>query len=307
MAQRQYEQFTLFNVRIVDMRHLWTPSTMYKGQQQQKPNWFAGFITPKTQQNWGGEPALAGLVQGLLRLHANNPQITDWRIEDGDRPNAEGKSSDFAKGHWLFGASSSNPVNVEMVQAGGTLVKLQNKVGVKSGDFCMLGGSCAVSGQNTRAAKLYLNAVVFTAPGEEIVFANSVSGTELMQQAQRQGLQVAGFTPAHHQFAQPGHPTGFAPHGGFPGGAPQGAPGFPGQQQFGAPAPAGGPATYAQPQTPGQFTQPPGGSAPGLGGLATAYPSNPQQYPNPGQQQYPQQNGFGQPPGFNPGGAFPGR
>ncbi len=269
--QRQYETWTLFNVRIVDMRHLWTPSDTYKGQKQQKPNYFAGFIVPKTQAQWHNEPALAGLVQALGKLYANNPQIVDWRIEDGDTPNAEGKSSEFAKGHWLFNASSSSPVNVELVQAGGQLVKLANKVGVKSGDYCMVGGSVAVSGQNNRAAKLYLNAVVFSAPGEEIVFANTVSGAELMQQAQRQGLQVAGFSGA------PGFGGG-APQGQFPGAAPgftqPGQPqgGFPGTQNstpMGGFAPTPGGPAFGAPTggATGQF-----GSAPGNG---SAFPSNP--------------------------------
>jgi Protein of unknown function (DUF2815) len=255
--QRQYEAFTLFNVRIVDMRHLWSPSDSYKGQKQQKPNYFAGFIVPKTQATWHAEPALAGLVNALGKLYASNPQLIDFRIENGDTPNAEGKSSEFAKGHWLFNASSGQPPTVELVQAGGSLVKLPNKVGVKSGDFCMVGGTAAVSGQNNRAAKLYLNAVVFTAPGEEIVFANSVSGAELMQQAQRQGLAVAGFAPAGApgftpgQFQPPPQQQGFAPTpGGF---APQAAP-----AHFGAPAAGPGTATgFPSNPAPGQFGQPP--------------------------------------------------
>ena len=251
-VKRQYEPFTLFNVRIVDMRHLWTPSDSYKGQKQQKASYFAGFIVQKTQAQWHTEPALAGLVQALLKIHANNPQIVDWRIHDGDMPNAEGKSSEFAKGHWLFNGSSENPINVEIVQAGGALVKLPNKVGVKSGDYCMVGGSVAVSAQNNRNAKIYLNAVVFSAPGEEIVFANSVSGAELMQQAQRQGLNVTGF--------------GGAPVGGnaFPGAG--GAPAAPFNPSA-APALGGG---FGSPAT--QVAQAPNG--PVFGGSAT-FPSNP--------------------------------
>ena len=79
------------------------------------------------------------------------------------------------------------------MQAGGVLTKLPNKVGVKSGDYVMLGGTAAVR-QNNRAVKLYLNAVVFSSPGEEIVFANSVSGAELMRMAEQQGLRPAGFS-----------------------------------------------------------------------------------------------------------------
>ena len=245
MAQRQYEPFTLFNVRIVDMRHLWSPSDTYKGQKQQEPSYFAGFITPKTQAQWHLEPALAGLTAALGKLYANNPQIMDWRIQDGDVPSPEGKSSEFAKGHWLFNASTKQPPNVELAQAGGTLVKLQNKVGVKSGDYCMIGGTAAVSGQNNRAAKLYLNAVVFSAPGEEIVFANSVSGAELMQQAQKQGLQVAGFSGAPG--FTPAHPQGFAPTTANP--------------AFGGPAPGhggmvGGGTVTSPFNAPGGFTPP---------------------------------------------------
>lgn len=257
-TQRQYEQFTLFNVRIVDMRHLWNPSDTYKGQKQQKPNYFAGFIVKKTQAQWHAEPGLGGLVQALGKLYAINPQIVDWRIEDGDTPNAEGKSSEFAKGNWLFNASSSSAINVEIVQAGGALAKLQNKVGVKSGDYCMIGGSVAVSGQNPRAAKLYLNAVVFTAPGEEIVFANAVSGSELMEQARKQGLQVAGFGAAAGGFGGP-------PQGGFTPGPQQGF------------APPGAPAPQA---APGQFAAPAG-----VGHAGMPYPSSsaPAPAPFPGQ------------------------
>lgn len=261
--QRQYEPFTLFNVRIVDMRHLWSPSDTYKGQKQQKASYFAGFIVAKTQQQWHLEPGLAGLIAALGKLYANNPQIIDWRIMDGDTPNAEGKSSDYAKGHWLFNASSENAINVEIAQQGGALVKLQNKVGVKSGDYCMIGGTAAVSGQNPRAAKLYLNTVLFAAPGEEIVFANSVSGAELMQTAKAQGLNPVGFGAAPGGFA-PGNshgPGGFAPTG-----------------------PNGNPATFTAP-----------GHTGAVGNGSVTFPSNQPQNGFPG-------GGFGQPgPGAFPG------
>jgi hypothetical protein len=293
MANRQYEAFTLFNVRITDMRHLWTPSDTYKGQKQQKANYFAGFIVPKTQAQWHLEPALAGLVQALGKLHQNNPQIVDWRIEDGDTPNAEGKSSEFAKGHWLFNGSSGNPINVELVQAGGQLVKLQNKVGVKSGDFCMVGGTVAVSGQNNRAAKVYLNAVVFTAPGEEIVFANSVSGAELMNAAAAQGFRPTGFSPSPGGFG--GQPQGFAPQG----------PGLNAQPNFGgAPTPA-----FAAPNSGGFVPQGAGLGVPNPGFTPGAAPGA---LTNPGgfapQGTAPSGPGFGGGAAspFNPGaGGFP--
>ena len=215
MTKRQYEPCTVFNARIVDMRHLFNPSTEYMGKPSAKPNYFAMFIVPKTQAQWHTEPALAGIAAACGKLYATNPQVVVWPVTDGDLPGPKGTVSEFAKGHWMFSASTSNPPNVELVQAGGVLVKLQNKTGVKSGDYVMAGVTAAVKQNDPRGVKLYLNAVVFSSPGEEIVFANSVSGAELMAMAQQQGLQVTGFA------GSPGF--GGAAPGGF---APQGAPGF---------------------------------------------------------------------------------
>lgn len=283
MAQRQYESATVFDTRIVDMRHLWTPSTEYMGKPSAKPNYFAMFIVPKTQAQWHNEPRLAGISAACGKLYANNPQVAVWPIVDGDMPGPKGTVSEFAKGHWMFSASTSNPPNVELVQAGGVLVKLTNKVGVKSGDHCLAGVTAAVKQNDPRGAKLYLNTVVFSSPGEEIVFANSVSGAELMQMAQAQGLQVAGF----------GGSPGFGqPQGGFPGG------GVPQQQQpFGAPQPGftqpGAPAAGFAPTTgnPAFGGPAPGQNGPGFGGAA-AFPSNPQ-------------GGYGQPnPTYGQAGPF---
>ena len=290
--QRQYESATVFNARAADMRHLWTPSTTYKGQQTQKPNYFGMWIVQKTQGHWSQEPVFAGvmgafskLLQGQLSAFAQNVNAVNWPIGDGDLPSAEGKSSEFAKGHWLFSASSGNPPNVELVQAGGTLVKLPNKVGVKSGDFCMLGLTAAVKQNDPRGVKFYLNAVVFTHPGEEIVFATSVSGAELMQQAQRQGLQVAGFSGSPG-FGAP-QQGGFAPQGG--------AGGFsPGQPQ--GPNPGFAPTTIntMAPQTPAFGGAPaPGGTPGGFSGNAIS-PSNQGQSFGVPQQGFATPNPFGQ-------------
>ena len=264
MAQRQYEPFTLFNVRIVDMRHLWNPSTEYEGKKQDKASYFASFIVPKTQPTWFAEPALAPVAAAcakfpsIMQAYQTSPHAVEWPINDGNLPNKKGKLSDFAQNHWIFSASTyDSPPNVELVQAGGALVKLPNKVGVKSGDYVMLGATAALNSNDARKLKLYLNAVVFSGPGEEIVFANSVSGAELMQQAQRQGLQVAGFqgAPGFGGFAPP---TGGPMHG-QQFAAPQVA-GFQGAPGFGGFAPpTGGPAF-------------PGVSAPST---ATTFPSNP--------------------------------
>ena len=212
-TSRQYEQATVFNARIVDMRHLWAPSNEYMGKPSAKPNYFAMFIVPKTQAQWHMEPALAGITAACGKLYQTNPHVVTWPVVDGDVPSPQGKIAEFAKGHWLFSASTSNPPNVEIVQAGGVLTKLTQKVGVKPGDYVMAGVTAAVKQNDARGVKLYLNAVVFSGPGEEIVFANSVSGAELMKMAQQQGLQVTGFSGAPGGFAGQGG-GGFTPPAG---------------------------------------------------------------------------------------------
>lgn len=292
--KRQYEPWTVFNARIVDLRHLWEPSREFKGKPTEKPNWFSAFIVPKTVGNWMQEPALAGITEACRKIWNNAQHVSRWPVSDGDLPNAEGKQSDWAKGHWVFGGSTGNAPNVELAQPGGTLVKLTNKatmlpggatMQVKAGDFVVVGGTCAIAQNEANRVKSYLNAVVFSAPGTEIVFAGQVTGAELMRSAQAQGMPVAGYA---------------APAGGF-GGAPQGAPGF------GAPATFPGATAPAQPGFAPQTG--PGFTAPTQGGPATAFPSNgaPQQLPpNPAfapQQQYAQpQPSFGAAP-VHPGAA----
>jgi hypothetical protein len=254
MANRQYEAATVFNARIADMRHLWTPSTVYKGQPTQKPNYFAMFLVKKTVAQWFQEPALAGIAAACGKIYQTNPHILVWPVVDGDMPSPEGKSSEFARGHWLFSGSSGNPPNVEIVQAGGVLTKLTNKVGVKSGDYVMAGVTAAVKQNDPRGVKLYLNAVVFSSPGEEIVFANSVSGAELMRMAEQQGLRPAGFSAS---------PGGFVPQQQQPFGG----------QPAGFTPPAGG---FAPTTTAPAFQPAPGQNGVGFGGpAATQFPSNP--------------------------------
>jgi hypothetical protein len=257
MAQRQYEAATVFNARIADMRHLWVPSDTFKGQKTQKPNYYAMFLVKKTQPTWHAEPALAGVAQACGKIYQQTPHIVTWPIVDGDLPSPEGKSSEFAKGHWLFSASSSvfNPSNsVYLAKADGQLVNLPNKTGVKSGDYVMVAVTAAIKQNDPRGVKLFLNAVVFSSPGEEIVFANSVSGAELMQQAQKQGLQVTGFSgsPGFGGFAPPNHDVRHPGIGGGPANGPGGSPGFP---PFKAQVP-GAENAPAFPSSPGQF-QPP--------------------------------------------------
>lgn len=264
MTQRFYVGTTLFNMRAVNIRHLWEPSNEYKGQKTQKPNWFGTFITPKTRAGWWEEPIFAGAMGAFADLCGKSGlqfnMVTEWPIKDGDVPNEPGKGpAEWAKGHWVVGGSSGQGIKVEIVQ-NGTPVALPNRALVKPGDYCALGVSTAVKQNNPRALKFFLNTVLFTGQGEEIAVGNSVSGAELMQQAQAQGLQVTGFNGSVGGFApsvQPGpgfapqSPGGFAPSGPAPAfqppqGAGSGFPGQPGAPQ--SPAPAFTPPNHGQPQ-----------------------------------------------------------
>ncbi len=110
------------------MRHLWEPSREYLGKPTEKPNYFGLWLVPKTQAHWSTEPIFGGVMQafgkllaGQLQHFAQNPNAVQWPIADGDLPSPSGKTSKFAKGHWLFSASTGNPPNIELVQAGAQL------------------------------------------------------------------------------------------------------------------------------------------------------------------------------------------
>jgi hypothetical protein len=131
---------------------------------------------------------------------------------------------------------------------------LTNKVGVKSGDYVMAGVTAAVKQNDPRGVKLYLNAVVFSSPGEEIVFANSVSGAELMRMAEQQGLRPAGFSASPGGFVP--QPFGAPQSGGFtpPAGGFAPTPNAPALS--GAQAPSG-PGFGGPAATPSHFSAPP--------------------------------------------------
>lgn len=261
--KRHYEQFTVFNARIYGMKNLWEPSREYKGQATQKPNYIAGFIVPKTQAHWSQEPVFAGLWQSLAKVHSIGMQgfpydRVNWPIKDGDVPEPGRTPAEWAKGHWMFGGSSGDPIKTEVVQ-NGQCVAIHNRAGVKPGDYVAIGGAAAIKANDPSGIKLYVNSILFTAPGEEIAAGNSVSGAELMAQAQAQGLQVAGF-------------GGAAMGGGFGGGAPAGGGFSPG----GGNGPAPSPGFNASPNAaPNQFGT--GGPAPSFASPSSGAPSFGQQ------------------------------
>lgn len=301
MATKHYENFTVFGARVYGMKHLWVPSTEYLGKKTDRPNYIAGFIVPKSRGHWSEEPVLAGAWGALQKVIAATPSLSalpyaaiDWPIRDGDIPAPGQKQAEWARGHWMFGGNSGDPVGVTIVQ-NGQPVPLSNRATVKPGDYASVGGAAAVKSNDPRGIKFYINSVLFMGPGEEIAVGNSVTGAELMAQAQAQGLHVAGFQPA----------GGFGGGGGgFPGGGGGGFTPPPGGHGNGAGfAPTqGGPA-------PAQFASPPNYGAPGGAPNGFASPSNPhgapgfQPPPNGAPQGTPQ---YGAPGSMPAGGAqFP--
>lgn len=327
MSARIYVPFMLFNMRAVNLQHLWTPSNEYMGKPTQKPNFFATCILDRTQQDWWNEPALAPAVAAYTELVQKSGmqwgQIATWPIKDGNMPAEPGKPpADWAKNRWIISGSSSNAIKVEIVRPSGSVELLPAKVGVKPGDYVALGLSAAIKQNDARGVKNYMNAMTFMAAcpaDQEISVGQSVTGTEMMAHAQRQGLQVQGFAPStggyapQQQFQPQGAPGGFPgqPQPGFTHGAPQN----PGPQ--GAPmggyatgavpgpggtfAPGGGPVTYHSEPQPS-----PGGYAPPNGAPQFQPQGAPQTFQPPQGGYAPQQPGPGQtwapPPNFAPGG-----
>jgi len=243
MAQRIYKAAAIYDARIAGMRNLWEPSREYMGKPVEKPNYLVTVIVKKTRAQWFEEPALANFTQACQSLYTEAlapvpyAQIA-WPIRDGDVADPGKAPAEWRAGHWTLMGSSSSPIEVSIVQSG-VITPLRNRVDVKSGDYVMVAAALAVNSNNPRAVKCYINKVVFTAPGDEIVIGTSVSAAELMEQAKAQGLNVTGF-------------------GG--GGAPQ-------QQGFGLapnPFPSGGlaPAPVSPPAQQG-FTAPGNFNAPG--------------------------------------------
>jgi len=228
MAQRVYKPAAIYDSRIIGLRNLWEPSREYMGRPTEKPNYLASIIVKKTRANWWEEPALANFTEACQALytaslsHIPFQQVT-WPIKDGDVADVGRANPEWRKGHWLLTGSSTSPIEVSIVQ-GGVPIPLRNRAGVKSGDYVMVAVALAVKANDPRGVKCYLNKVVFTAEGEEIVVGSGgISAAELMEHAKAQGMNVTGFggggAPAQQGF-------GFAAMGGS---AHQPAPVQPGQ------------------------------------------------------------------------------
>lgn len=226
---RVYKYSAIYDARIAGMRNLWEPSKEYMGKPVETPNYLATVVMKKTRANWYEEPAMAAFAQSCKELYdaalSHIPfQYVVWPVQDGDVPQV-GKTTvaDWRAGHWVLNGSSTSPIEVSIVQ-NGVPVPLTRRAEVKSGDHVSVTTSVAVKTNDPRGVKCYINKVMFTGPGEEIVIGNSISNADLMAQAKAQGLNVTGFGGGAPQ--QGFGPQGFTapPASGpapFPGNGPQ--------------------------------------------------------------------------------------
>jgi hypothetical protein len=249
---------SVFGARAVYINRLWNPETTdQNGKPLDKPRYSVTGIIPKTKANWFEEKSLESVAAASIEMYNTifaprgfNPAILIWPVKDGDQPNRQGKLSDWARGHWLIRADTTNRdyVAVEMANNGKVepipAPRMGGRVIVKDGDHFVLTVGLAESQGPNPGIKTYLNGALFTAPGEAIVLGSRVDNEELLRQAQQQGLNVTGM-------------GGFAPSSAFP--APQAGgfgspPAFPAPQAPAFPAPqAGGfgsPPAFPAPQAP---------------------------------------------------------
>lgn len=212
MAQRIYKTASIYEARVVGMRNLWDPSTEYMGKKQDKPSYIVSVIIKKTRANWYEEPTLAAFTQAASALYSEALshipfQQVEWPFKDGDIPDPVRGQAEWRKGHWFLTGSSTSPIEVSIIE-NGVPVPLKNRMNVKNGDYVGLAVSIAVKMNDPRGVKVYVNKVMFMAPGEEIVLGSSVSNMDLMEEAKAKGLNVTGFSGGA---PQQGFGQGFAP------------------------------------------------------------------------------------------------
>jgi hypothetical protein len=220
MAQERKRQVaTIMQARAAYINGLWTPQTkdIISGQPLQKPRHSVTAIVPKTREKWTDEPVLGAVKDAsqsiwndALSPKGYSPGAIIWPVKDGDAPNKKGVVRDWAKGHWLIIADTTNPdyLQIEMVENGKPVPLAAPRIGgrvlVKDGDYVMLTVSLAESKGSQPGIKTYLNAILFTGPGEALTLGGGgVDQAELLRQAQAQGIAVKGFGSAPSGWSAP--------------------------------------------------------------------------------------------------------
>ena len=203
--KREIISCALFGGQALFIRRLWDPETTdYKtGKPLDKPRYSVTARFPKTKAKWTDEPAFASVREASLKIYQEHfrgrpVESLIWPVKDGDRPSGTGSVSSWGAGHWWVRAdtSSADYLTIEAVQNGKTIDLPAQKLGgrsvVKDGDLCILMVGIAKSEGVAPGLKTYLNGIVFTAPGEEVVLGSKPDTAALIEQARAQGLDVRG-------------------------------------------------------------------------------------------------------------------
>lgn len=260
---RETISVTLFNGQIVYSKRLFEPETKdMAGKPLDNPSYSCNIRFPKTKPNWWEEPALAPFFEACRTIHAREmasvpANMLEIPLKDGDRPNKQGKTPDWAKGHWFIRASTSYQPKVEQLVNGAPSEIQSLTMGGRrlwgDGDYVAVALGVAKRMNDNIGIRAYLNSVLFTGKGAELsTGAGNVDWGAALEMAKQQGVPIQQEAPAMQ-------PAAFNP-GGF-GTAPGPQQGFqpaPTTQQGGfQPAPASAAAPTFQP--PGMGGAPQGG------------------------------------------------
>lgn len=301
----------LWGGQAVFSRRLFEPETKdVMGKPLDKPSFSITVRFPKTRQFWWEEPALQTFAQAcqviMTRDLAGVPSNRiEFPIKDGDLPNTKNKISDWARGHWIFRASTTFRESLEVKQqVGGALTDLPalslggNRLW-GDGDYVMVSAQVGKRLNDNIGIRSYLAGVCFYDKGEVLSTGGvSTDWDEAFRDAAQKGLTIKNGGP-QQGFMNPS--AGMGQGFGAPAfGAPQQAFGQPPQQSFQQPSPYAAP--FGQPQGFQQSPQPP---QQGFGAPPQQNFQQPQQFtpqpPQPPQmqpfqpQQPPQQQGWPQP------------
>ena len=199
---RETIAITLFNGQIVYSRRLFEPETKdMAGKPLDTPSYSCNVRFPKTKAHWWEEPALAPFMDAVKVIHARemsgvNPAALELPIKDGDRPNRQGKTPDWAKGHWFIRASSGFAPKVEQLVNGQPSEIQSLSIGGRrlwgDGDFVAVAVSIAKRMNDNIGIRAYLNGVLFTGKGAELSTGggSGVDWGAAVALAQQQGIQI---------------------------------------------------------------------------------------------------------------------
>ena len=240
----------LFNVRLVSIRSLWTPETMFRREKLQTPQYKVTIIVKKSHANWYEEPEFAPIIDACKQVHAAemahiNPQALKWPVRDGDALNSEGKVVEWSKGFWTVILSSNSAPEVGCFVDGVPLPLPSPDINGRrlweDGDRAIVDISVTKNANNPVAFKLYVNSVAFNAKDERIsVGVPRASLSEMAADAQARGISVVGI---------------------------HGMPGMPNEPQTRTPAPFAPPSAFAAPSA----FSPPAFITSGLGAASPAF------------------------------------